>query len=202
MNDACTPINTVSSIKTSASQDSTCKLLTLRTSKASNLTRMKTLLVLRHAKSSWSDPALDDHERPLNKRGRRDGPRMGQLVREYGLIPDVVISSNAVRARLTAEAVVEAARYAGQILLDPHLYMASAGDILSRLRAVREKAETVMIVGHNPGLEELVAQLTGERQDLPTAALAQIVLPIHRWRDLTLSTRGTLLGHWRPKELT
>ena len=202
MNDACTPINTVSSIKTSASQDSTCKLLTLRTSKASNLTRMKTLLVLRHAKSSWSDPALDDHERPLNKRGRRDGPRMGQLVREYGLIPDVVISSDAVRARLTAEAVVEAARYAGQILLDPHLYMASAGDILSRLRAVREKAETVMIVGHNPGLEELVAQLTGERQDLPTAALAQIVLPIHRWRDLTLSTRGTLLGHWRPKELT
>jgi phosphohistidine phosphatase len=202
LNDACTPINTVSSIKTSASQDSTCKLLTLRTSKASNLTRMKTLLVLRHAKSSWSDPALDDHERPLNKRGRRDGPRMGQLVREYGLIPDVVISSDAVRARLTAEAVVEAARYAGQILLDPHLYMASAGDILSRLRAVREKAETVMIVGHNPGLEELVAQLTGERQDLPTAALAQIVLPIHRWRDLTLSTRGTLLGHWRPKELT
>ena len=202
MNDACTPINTVSSIKTSASQDSTCKLLTLRTSKASNLTRMKTLLVLRHAKSSWSDPALDDHERPLNKRGRRDGPRMGQLVREYGLIPDVVISSDAVRARLTAEAVVEAARYAGQILLDPHLYMASAGDILSRLRVVREKAETVMIVGHNPGLEELVAQLTGERQDLPTAALAQIVLPIHRWRDLTLSTRGTLLGHWRPKELT
>ena len=163
---------------------------------------MKTLLVLRHAKSSWSDPALDDHERPLNKRGRRDGPRMGQLVREYGLIPDVVISSDAVRARLTAEAVVEAARYAGQILLDPHLYMASAGDILSRLRVVREKAETVMIVGHNPGLEELVAQLTGERQDLPTAALAQIVLPIHRWRDLTLSTRGTLLGHWRPKELT
>ena len=202
MNDACTPINTVSSIKTSASQDSTCKLLTLRTSKASNLTRMKTLLVLRHAKSSWSDPALDDHERPLNKRGRRDGPRMGQLVREYGLIPDVVISSDAVRARLTAEAVVEAARYAGQILLDPHLYMASAGDILSRLREVREKAETVMIVGHNPGLEELVAQLTGEGQDLPTAALAQIVLPIHRWRDLTLSTRGTLVGHWRPKELT
>ena len=59
-----------------------------------------------------------------------------------------------------------------------------------------------MIVKHNPGLEELVAQLTGERQDLPTAALAQIVLPIDQWRDLELSTRGTLLGHWRPKELT
>jgi phosphohistidine phosphatase len=163
---------------------------------------MKTLLVLRHAKSSWNDPALDDHERPLSTRGRRDGPRMGELVREHGLMPDVVISSDAVRARLTAEAVAEAARYAGQILLDRRLYMASPADVRSLLRTVPDKAETVMIVGHNPGLEELVALLTGERQDLPTAALAQIVLPIDQWRDLKLSTRGTLEGHWRPKELT
>jgi phosphohistidine phosphatase len=163
---------------------------------------MKIVLVLRHAKSSWSDPALDDHERPLNKRGRRDAPRIGALVREHGLIPDVVISSDAVRARLTAEAVVEAARYEGEILLDQRLYMASPADILSLLRTVREQAESVMIVGHNPGLEDLVLRLTGERQDLPTAALAQIVLPIDQWRDLTLSTTGTLLGHWRPKELT
>ena len=163
---------------------------------------MKTLLVLRHAKSSWNDSALDDHERPLNKRGQRDGPRMGELLREYGLMPDVVISSDAVRARLTAEAVAETARYAGEILLDPHLYMACPADILSLLPRVRENAETVMIVGHNPGLEKLVEQLTGERQDLPTAALAQIVLPIDRWRDLRVSTRGTLFGLWRPRELT
>ena len=127
---------------------------------------------------------------------------MGELVRECGLLPDVVISSDAVRARLTAEAVVAAARYAGQILLDRRLYMASPADIRSLLRTMPEKAETVMIVGHNPGLEELVAQLTGERQDLPTAALAQIVLPIDRWRELKQSARGTLVGHWRPKELT
>ena len=126
---------------------------------------------------------------------------MGKLVRKYGLMPDVVISSEAVRARLTAEAVVQAARYAGEILQDQQLYMASPADILSLLRTVRENAETVMIVGHNPGLEELVTQLTGEQQDLPTAALAQIALPIDQWRDLKLSTRGTLLGHWRPKEL-
>jgi len=164
---------------------------------------MKTLLVLRHAKSSWNDPVLDVQERPLNKRGRRDGLRMGELVREYRLTPDVIISSDAVRARLTAEAVAEAARYAGEILLDRHLYMASPAGILSVLRTVREtKAGTVMIVGHNPGLEELVAQLTGDQQDLPTAALAQIVLPIDLWRDLKRSTRGTLLGLWRPKELT
>jgi phosphohistidine phosphatase len=162
---------------------------------------MKTLLVLRHAKSSWNDPALEDHARPLNKRGRRDAPRMGELVGEYGLIPDVVLSSDAVRARLTAEAVAEAARYAGEILLDPHLYMAGPADILSLLTTVRENAETVMIIGHNPGLEKLVEHLTGERQDLPTAALAQIGLPIDQWRDLNLSTRGTLVGLWRPEEL-
>jgi phosphohistidine phosphatase len=163
---------------------------------------MKTLLVLRHAKSSWDDSALDDQKRPLNKRGRRDGPRMGELVREYRLTPDVIISSDAVRAQLTAEAVAQASGYAGDILLDPHLYMASPADILSVLRTMREtKAETVMIVGHNPGLEELVAQLTGDQQDLPTAALAQIVLSIDEWRDLKLSTHGTLVGLWRPKEL-
>jgi phosphohistidine phosphatase len=164
---------------------------------------MKTLLVLRHAKSSWDDTALDDHERPLNKRGRRDGPRMGELVREHRLTPDIIMSSDAVRARRTAESVAKAARYAGEILLDRLLYIASPPDILAVLRTTREtKAGTVMIVGHNPGLEELVTQLTGEQQDLPTAALAQIGLPIDRWRDLKVSTRGTLLGLWRPKELT
>ena len=169
---------------------------------------MKTLLVLRHAKSSWHDPALDDHDRPLNKRGQQDGPRMGELVREHRLTPDVIISSDAVRARLTAEAVAEAARYTSEILLDPHLYLASPAGILAVLRTVREtKAGTVMIVGHNPGLEELVEQLTGEQHDLPTAALARIVLPIDRWRDLRsksvdprnalrpLATQGTDIGH-------
>jgi len=111
----------------------------------------------------------------------------------------VVISSDAVRARLTAEAVAGAAGYAGAIVLDPRLYLAGPADILSLLQRVRGKAETVMIVGHNPGLEELVEQLTGERQDLPTATLAQIGLPIDRWRDLKLSTRGRLVDLWRPE---
>jgi phosphohistidine phosphatase len=162
---------------------------------------MKTLLVLRHAKSSWSDSALDDHERPLNERGRRDAPRIGELIRKRRLIPDDVISSDAVRARLTAEAVARSAHYAGDIVLDRHLYLASPAHILSRLATVRDNAETVLIVGHNPGLEELVGQLTGEWEDLPTATLAQIGLPIERWRDLKRSTRGMLVGIWRPKEL-
>jgi phosphohistidine phosphatase len=164
---------------------------------------MKTLLVLRHAKSSWNDSRLDDHERPLNARGRRDAPRMGDFIQEQGLTPDVIISSDAEGARLTAESAAEAARYSGEILLDRKLYLAGPADIIAVLRTVKEtNAETVMIVGHNPGLEELVAKLTGEQQDFPTAALAQITLPIERWRDLKVSTRGTLTGLWRPKELS
>src|SRR5687768_9096046 len=158
---------------------------------------VKTLLVLRHAKSSWDDAALDDHERPLNARGERDAPRIGQLAREEGLVPELIVSSDAVRARLTAAAMADAT--GGRILLDPRLYHASAKDILAALRSVVEdNLETVMIVGHNPGLEELVAVLTGELEHLPTAALAQIELPIEGWSDLDTATRGTLIGMWRP----
>ena len=127
---------------------------------------------------------------------------MGDLVRVRRLSPDVIISSDAIRARLTAEAVAETARSPGKILFDPRLYLADPDSIVAVLQTVPgTKAETVMIVGHNPGLEGLIARLTGERVDLPTAALAQIVLPIVRWRDLTVSTGGTLLALWRPKDL-
>jgi phosphohistidine phosphatase len=160
---------------------------------------LKTLLVLRHAKSSWDEPGLDDHERPLNTRGRRDGPSMGALIRTERLTPDIIISSDAVRARTTAEAVAHAARYGGQIMLSPQLYLAGPDEIVAVLRSVKDTdAGTVMIVGHNPGLEHLVALLTGEEESLPTAALVRIILPIERWRDLDTSTRGVLQGVWHP----
>ena len=127
---------------------------------------------------------------------------MGNLLRVLRLSPDAIISSDAVRARLTAEAVAETADCAAKILLDPRLYHAGPDSIVTVLQTVPDaKAETVMIVGHNPGLEGLIARLTGEHPDLPTAALAQIVLPIVRWRDLKVSTDGTLLALWRPKAL-
>ena len=127
---------------------------------------------------------------------------MGALVRDERLSPKLVISSDARRARLTAEAMAEAAGYRGTILLDPRLYHAGVGDILDVLRTgVETDVDTVMIVGHNPGLEALVAHLTGELEELPTAALAQIALPVDRWSDLATTTRGTLVALWRPKEL-
>jgi len=162
---------------------------------------MKTLLILRHAKSSWDDSSLDDHERPLNERGERDAPRMGALIRKQRLLPDLVISSDATRTRTTAAAMAAAAGYTGETLFDARLYHASTAEILSVLRDVpRADTGTVMIVGHNPGLEELIRHLTNQREDFPTAALAQITLPIDEWSELASSTRGTLVGLWRPKE--
>jgi phosphohistidine phosphatase len=175
----------------------------LRVDPGHGVGEVKTLLLLRHAKSSWDDSTLEDHERPLNKRGRKDAPRMGTLVREHNLTPDLIITSDAVRARLTAEAVAEKAEYAGEIVTDPRLYLAAPDDIVSVLRTVPgTTAGKVMIVGHNPGLEELLARMTGEPEGMPTAALAQIELPIDRWLDLDESVRGTLVAHYRPKSVT
>jgi phosphohistidine phosphatase len=162
---------------------------------------MKTLLVLRHAKSSWDDPALDDHERPLNGRGRKDAPRVGAMLKASGLIPDLVISSDAVRASATAGAAADAAGYDGEVVRDRRLYLASPRDILSVLRGARpHDADIVMIVGHNPGLEELVLHLTSKPEPMPTAAVAQIELSIEEWQELTMSTRGRLVDVWRPRE--
>ena len=163
---------------------------------------MKTLLILRHAKSSWGDASLDDRERPLNARGRRDAPHIGDLLRDERLVPDVIITSDAVRAHTTALAVAEAASYTGEIVIDPLLYHAGAEDILSVLTTAADaNAGTVMIVGHNPGLEEFIEQLTGERHELPTAALVQLAVPINAWGELDASTRATVVDIWRPNEL-
>jgi phosphohistidine phosphatase len=162
---------------------------------------LKTLLILRHAKSNWHT-ALGDHDRPLNARGERDAPRMGLWVRAQHLTPDLILSSDAVRARMTAEEVARACNYGRDIAFEPLLYLATPDDIIGVLRTtLGGDPQTVMVVGHNPGLEDLLARLTGEEEDLPTAALAHVVLPIARWRDLTRDTRGTLVELYRPKDL-
>ena len=139
---------------------------------------MQTLLVLRHGKSSWKEPGLTDHERPLNGRGRRDAPRMGRLLRAEGLAPERIVSSTAVRARMTAELVADAVGYGGAVEQADALYLADAQAVVGVLRAVGGAASRLLVVGHNPGLEELVAGLTARAVTLPTAALAHIRLDV------------------------
>lgn len=160
---------------------------------------MKRLLILRHAKSDWGDSSLDDWQRPLSGRGINDAPRVGEMLRERSSIPDLIITSDAIRARSTAEAAAEAAGYTGEILLEPDLYLATPDAIVDVLNSVADdSAGAVMIVGHNPGLEGLIAQLIGDFQPMPTAALVQLALPIERWRDLDLSLSASVVDTWRP----
>lgn len=162
---------------------------------------MKTLLLLRHAKSSWDDPAREDHDRPLKKRGKRDAPRIGRLLAREGLVPDRILSSTAERARATAEAVAEACGFGGSLELSRVLYLAGPDDIVDVVRALPDDGGIVLVVGHNPGLEMLVEALTRRPETLPTAALARIALPIRSWSRLATRTRGELVDLWRPRKL-
>jgi phosphohistidine phosphatase len=163
---------------------------------------MKTLLILRHAKSSWKDVSLADHDRPLNKRGKRDAPRMGKLLREQDLVPDRIISSTAKRARNTAKAVAKACDCEDKVELTSEFYHAGPGAYLAVLQNVSDDDQRVMVVGHNPGMEALVTHLTGRMETMPTAALAHVALPIEKWDELDYEVQGELLHLWRPKALT
>lgn len=161
---------------------------------------MKQLLILRHAKSSWADSSISDWQRPLNERGRRDAPRAGAWLRERGLLPDVIVTSDAVRARTTAQEVAEAAGYSQQIIVEPSLYHATPSDVLAVLDRIRSETRTVLIVGHNPGLEELVQQLTGEDHDLPTAALVHIAVAIDAWSEIKTASDASIVETWHPRD--
>ena len=163
----------------------------------------KQLLVMRHAKSSWANPGLTDFQRPLNKRGLRVAPRVANFIQQQGLTPDLVISSAAVRARMTAEIFIENCDGLGtdQLNLVQDFYHAPASVYLDYLnRFSDESANTLMFVGHNPGLEDLVERLSGCWEILPTAAVAHFDLGTEKWSDSFLS-QATLRNIWRPKEI-
>jgi len=162
---------------------------------------MKTLLILRHAKSSWKDSGLSDHDRPLNPRGRRDAPKVGKRLREEGLIPDVLLSSTALRARQTAEAVAEESGFEGEIQFIRELYGGGPEATLEALRGLPDLVACALVVGHNPDLEELVDWLCGESVRMPTAALAQIQLEIQRWGNINdEEAQGKLVDLWTARE--
>ena len=162
---------------------------------------MKTLLVLRHAKSSWKDFRLSDHDRPLNKRGKKAAPRMGQLLYEEDILPEVILCSTAKRARDTADLVAEASGFEGEILLLDSFYHAWPSDYIDALRGLGDEIRSAMIVGHNPGMELLLEQLTDQSERFPTAALALVKLPIDYWSQLSDETEGEMLQLWLPRML-
>jgi len=163
---------------------------------------MKSLLILRHAKSSWKHPELTDHDRPLNKRGKRDAPRMGEILRSEHLIPEAIISSTAARAHVTAEAVAKASGYKGKIALNRSLYAAGPEAYLKVLHELSDHYKRVLVVGHNPGLEELLEMFTDETQLMPTCTLAHVKFSIDSWTELDYKTKGQLAGIWQSRDLS
>lgn len=161
---------------------------------------MKSLLLLRHAKSSWKDAALADHARPLNKRGQHDAPLVGAWLQQQHLLPDFVLSSTAVRARDTARAVIDASGYQGEWRTLPQLYDAPPDAIVKVLQTLPASAQQVLLVGHNPGLEALATALTGETVTLPTATLAQLLIPITHWPKFKLAPMAKLVCVRRPAQ--
>jgi phosphohistidine phosphatase len=146
---------------------------------------MKTLLLVRHAKSSRDEPSLPDTERQLSGRGRRDAPRMGRRLHERGIELDLMVSSPALRALATAKIIARQLRYPRtRIAVDDRLYPGAARTLLEVIRGLDESLARVMLVGHNPGLSELAHRFASAITDLPTCAVAEFTFDTGSWRDL------------------
>ena len=161
---------------------------------------MRILYLLRHAKSSWNDPTLRDFDRPLKKRGREAAERIGQRIAEETLSHPLVICSPAVRTRETAEIVLGSANLPVEPRFDERIYEASLRELVQIVSEVTDDREVAIMIGHNPGFEELLSFLTGEHRRMPTCALAKIRFGDVSWKDVRAG-EGNLEWFIAPKEL-
>jgi phosphohistidine phosphatase len=168
---------------------------------------MRTLYLLRHAKSSWSDPSLVDQERPLAPRGWRDARRLGRELARLEVMPELVLCSTARRARETLDLLRAETTIPAPALLEPGLYAASAAALLGRILRLPDEVSSVMLIAHNPGLEELALELASSGDELerlarkyPTGALATLTAEVAGWGELA-PAGATLTGFVVPKQL-
>jgi phosphohistidine phosphatase len=153
---------------------------------------VKTLYVIRHAKSSWDVKTLDDIERRLNDRGKRDAPRMGKRLKEKEVHPDLILSSPAKRAFMTAKRIARILKYAKEnIKVVNKLYHGDEDAMLEVLNKLKEKHNTVILFGHNPGLTDFVNSIMSEEQDIdnvPTCGVVAFQFQADRWEQVTWGT--------------
>jgi phosphohistidine phosphatase len=143
---------------------------------------MKTLFLIRHAKSSWDDTALPDKDRPLSDRGRRDAPTMGERLAKRDVKPDLILSSPAMRALKTAEIIAKKLDYRRRdIVVDDRLYAVEADNLLDVIHKLGDKLERVLLFGHNPELTELAHRLSSKITHMPTCAVAEFTFDAKSW---------------------
>jgi phosphohistidine phosphatase len=161
---------------------------------------MKTLLLMRHAKSDRKDADLSDEERPLTRRGQQDAPRMGRFLREKGLVPDHVVTSSAVRANATAQLVAQEC-CGTQIAVLPALYHADVHEWQQMVWSFSPGWNSVLCVGHNPELEELIGTLTGHYVHMTAAAIAHLTCDVDQWPQFGQDALVVMNHVWRPEDV-
>lgn len=144
---------------------------------------MKKLYIIRHAKSDWEDSNLDDYDRPLNKRGQKDAPFMGQILASKNIKPDLIISSPALRAITTANLIAEEIHYEKTITPNQYIYEAYVTSLQEIIQYIHDSNDTVFLVGHNPGVSALAYMLCGLKENLPTCSIVEIEFDCNSWMD-------------------
>lgn len=164
---------------------------------------MKTLYLIRHAKSSWKDPELKDFDRPLNKRGLKNAPYMGNILKEDNIIPDLIISSPALRALNTAQIIAEVIGYnESRIVTNKRLYEADIDDFINVITPISDEVKTLFIVSHNPGIT-LFNNWVGDKRidNIPTCGIVRLELSIKYWKDINFDC-GKLIAFDYPKKFS
>jgi phosphohistidine phosphatase len=146
---------------------------------------MKKLLIIRHAKSSWDDPSLEDYERPLNKRGKKNAPFMGELLYKKGLLPDKILSSGAKRAKTTAKIFQEKTKFSKEIEFDDDIYFKDEDDLIYLLQQTDDRVDTLYLVGHNPTLNFLAYYFVDFDKNIPTCGIVQIDFDVKSWSKIS-----------------
>lgn len=162
---------------------------------------MKRLILFRHGKSDWDASFSNDHDRPLAGRGIKAARKMGKLLSQASQVPDLVISSTAVRARSTAELAIEAGQWSAKLQLSDALYASSPSRVLEFLQQLSDDHDQVMLVGHEPTWSGLVSGFTGANVRMPTAAMAAMKFPVSCWQELGFDS-GELIWLLQPKFFT
>ncbi|MFA6196344.1 MAG: histidine phosphatase family protein [Sulfurimonas sp.] len=161
---------------------------------------MKKVYLIRHAKSSWKDSSQDDFERPLNKRGKSDAPLMGSKLKDRKIVPDIIYSSPALRAKTTAEIIARKIGFEKEIVFKKDIYEASASTLHKILTKIDDNNSVVFLFGHNPSLNELVEKYINFNENIPTCGVVEIEFDCDSWEDISVENARLVLFDYPKNE--
>ena len=160
---------------------------------------MKTLYLIRHAKSDWSNPFLSDFNRPLNKRGEKNAPFMGKLLASKKVMPDLIISSPANRAKTTAKKIAKKINYMQNIVFEESIYEANSNDLENLIKKLDNKYNKIFLVGHNPSFNIFTSSFVDFYENIPTCGIVQLEFDINNWDEIN-SKNAKLVSFEYPKK--